>query len=394
VKLSQRVTNLAESATLAVSSRAAELRRAGVDVISFGAGEPDFDTPAHIKDAAKQALDAGHTAYAKPTYGIPEAREAVCRKFSRDNGLTYSSDQVIVTVGGKEALFLAFAALVDPGDEVVIPAPYWVSFPEQVRLCGGTPVIVAPEPGGALRLRPEQIAEAVTPKTKIVLLNSPSNPGGFAYSPEETQAIAAALRGRDVVVFSDEMYDRLRYGERREHLSFAAIDRWFDRTVTFNAASKTYAMTGWRVGYAAGPAAIIRAMAKLQSQTTSGTATFIQHALVTALMGDQRPAEGMRDAFERRGLHLCERLNALPGVTCSRPDGAFYCFPDVSGTFERLGVTSSGAFAAKVLEHAHVALVPGGAFGMDLHVRLSFAADLKTIDTGIDRIARLLETGG
>lgn len=391
MQISDRVKQLNESATLAVSARAAELKREGTDVVGFGAGEPDFDTPPHIIAAAKRALDAGHTRYAKPASGIPEAKAAVCEKFRRDNGLSYKPEQVIITVGAKEALFLAFSAILNPGDEVVLPCPYWVSFPEQVRMCGAKVVPLMGDEANGLRLSPAQFAAAVTPKTRVIVFNSPSNPGGFAYSPDETRAIATALAGKDVIVFSDEMYDCLRFGERRENLSFAAIStEWAEKTITFNAASKSHAMTGWRVGYAAGPKPLISAMAKIQSHTTSGTATFIHHALVEALTGDQSHVERMRVEFERRGMHMHARLNAMNGVTCVKPDGAFYCFPNVSGTFMRLGVADSGEFCKKVLEESHVALVPGDAFGMDTHVRLSFATDMQTIDKGLDRLDKLL----
>lgn len=391
MQISDRAKQLNESATLAVSARAAELKRGGTDVVGFGAGEPDFDTPQHIIEATKRALDAGHTRYAKPSSGIPEAKAAVCEKFRRDNRLDYKPDQVIVTVGAKEALFLAFSAILNPGDEVLLPCPYWVSFPEQVRLCGGEVVSIMGDEANGLRVRPEQIAQAVTPKTKVVVFNSPSNPGGFAYSPDETRAIAAALTGKDVIVFADEMYDCLRFGERRENLSFATISpEWAEKTITFNAASKSHAMTGWRVGYAAGPKPLISAMAKIQSHTTSGTATFIHHALVEALTGSQAHVEKMRTEFERRGMHMHARLMAMRGVTCVKPDGAFYCFPNVSGTFSALDVQNSGDFCKKILEVVHVAMVPGDAFGMDTHVRLSFATDMKTIDKGLDRLEKVL----
>lgn len=391
MELSLRVQAIDESATLAVAARAAELKRSGVDVVGFGAGEPDFDTPESIKAAAKRALDAGQTGYAKPTSGIPEARAAVCKKFSRDNSLTYAPDQVIITVGGKEALFLAFASLINHDDEVILPVPYWVTFPEQVHLCGGKVVPIRGDEANGLRVRPEQIAAALTPRTKVFVFNSPSNPGGFTYSPNEVRAIAKVLSGRDLIVFADEMYDCLLYGANREYLSFAATSpEWYGKTVTFNAASKTHAMTGWRVGYAAGPAPIIKAMAKLQSHTTSGTATFIHHALVEALTGDQSHVEKMRLEFEKRGRHMHRRLSALRGVTCAEPTGAFYCFPNVSGTFAQLGVKSSAEFCTQVLDKTHVAIVPGSAFGMDTHARLSFATNLQTIDKGLDRLEGLL----
>ncbi|MBX3394636.1 MAG: pyridoxal phosphate-dependent aminotransferase [Phycisphaerae bacterium] len=393
MRLSTRSQQLTPSATLAVANKAAELRRAGKDIIGFGAGEPDFPTPQHIKDACKIALDAGHTTYAKPTHGIPEARAAVCHKFKVDNALSYDPDQVIVTVGGKEALYLACLALIEPGDEVILPVPYWVSFPEQIKLCGGKVVALRGDESNDMRLTPDAIAAAVTPRTRVLIFNSPSNPGGFAYSPEETRAIASALSGRDIIVFSDEMYDKLRFGDRREHLSFAAInEEWYQKTITFNAASKTHSMTGWRVGYAAGPRPIIKAMCNLQSHTTSGTPTFVQRALVEALTGDQSHVETMRQAFDERGQHMWRRLNALRGVSCVRPSGAFYCFPNVSGAYAALGVANSGEFCDAMLDKANVALVPGDAFGSEMHVRLSFANGMDHINNGLDRLEAVLGT--
>jgi len=391
MKLSERIDNLAVSATLEVATKAADLRREGIDVLGFGAGEPDFGTPDNIKTAGKRAIDEGHTGYAKPASGIPEAREAVCEKFRRDNGLNYRPEQTIITVGGKEALSLAFGALLDPGDEVLLPVPYWVSFSEQIKLWGGKVVPLYPDPAGDLRLTPGKIVDAITPRTRVLVFNSPSNPGGFAYSPDDVRELAEALSGKDITVLSDEMYDRLRYGDHREHLSFAAVsDEWFEKTITFNAASKTHSMTGWRIGYAAGPLHVIKAMAKLQSHTTSGTAHFIQHALVEALTGDQSHVEMMRSEFERRGKHMWERLNTIQGLSCHQPTGAFYCFPDATAAYQQTGEHGSMAFCKHVLDHAHVALVPGIAFGSDKHVRLSFANSMDYIDAGLDRIETLL----
>lgn len=387
---STRATAIAVSATLAVATKAEELKRSGIDVIGFGAGEPDFPTPPHVVAAAKKALDSGRTNYAKPANGIVEAKTAVIEKFRRENQLNYDLSQVIVTLGGKEALFLAFMSILNPGDEVVLPVPYWVSFPEQIGLTGAKINFVRPIRDD-LRLMPDEIAAAVTPRTKVVVFNSPSNPGGFAYSPDEVREIAAALSGKDLIVFSDEMYDRLRFGDRREHLSFAnAGDEWYDKTLTFNATSKSYSMTGWRLGYAAGPAWLIKAMSKIQSHTTSGPVHFAQYGLVDALMGDQSQVETMRQAFEERGRRMAERLNGMKGVSCLQPSGAFYCFPDVSGAFATLGVSDSTAFCAAVLEKAHVALVPGEAFGMDTHIRMSFATSMEKIDAGLDRLEGLL----
>lgn len=391
MKLSYRANQISESATLAVAAKAAELRRAGKDVIGFGAGEPDFPTPQHIKDAAKRALDAGHTTYAKPSSGIPEAKAGVCTKFKRENGLSYTPDQVIVTVGGKEALYLACASLLQKGDEVLLPVPYWVSFPEQIKLCDATIVPLVPKDMHTLAITPEQIIAAITPRTRVLIFNSPSNPSGRAYNAQEVRAIAEAVRGKDIVVFSDEMYDRLRFGDRREHLSFAAVSpEMYEKTITFNAASKTHSMTGWRVGYAAGPKSIISAMARIQSHTTSGTATFIQYALAEALTGDQSHVEVMRTEFERRGMHMWQRLNAMCGIYCLKPSGAFYCFPDISEAAKRFGAKDSETFCSAVLEQAHVALVPGGAFGLETHVRLSFANDMTHIDAGLDRLEAFL----
>jgi aspartate aminotransferase len=389
MQLSQRVNSLAESATLAVSSKAAKMAAQGIDVVAYGAGEPDFDTPVRIKEVAKHAIDAGRTKYASKA-GLPETRQAVCTKFKRDNGLTYDPKQVIITCGGKEALFLAFATLLDPGDEVLLPVPYWVSFPEQIRLAGGVVKPLEAARGAGFKLTPDQIKAAINSRTRILVFNTPSNPGGFTYTPDETRAIAQALHGTNVMVFADEMYDQLILDGSRFQ-SFAGVsDDANSRTITFNAVSKSYAMTGWRVGYAAGPQAIIDGMAKMQSHTTSGPATFNQVAAADALTGDQGDVARMRDAFARRGAHMYERVKRLPGVTVERPTGAYYCFPDVTGTYARLGVSDSVGFATAVLEQAHVALVPGIAFGSDRHVRLSFACPMEHIDNGLDRLERLL----
>lgn len=390
MKLSRRIQQLEESATLAVSAKAAAMQKQGIDVVSFGAGEPDFGTPQHIKDACTAALAAGHTGYAKPASGILAAKEAVCSKLKRENGLDYKPSQVLITVGGKEALFLATMCLLDEGDEAILPVPYWVSYPEQIKLAGGAIVPVIGDESRSYKLTAEQIAKAITPRTRVLIFNSPSNPGGFTYTPEEVRAIADVVAGHDITVFSDEMYDRLIYGDQR-FMSFAAArEDLYEKTLTFNAGSKTYSMTGWRVGYVAGPEAIIKAMAKLQSQTTSGTATFNQHALVAALNGDQAPVEAMRREFERRAEYMHARLNAIKGITCAKPTGAFYAFPNVSGAFATLGVKGSLEFSAKVLEQAHVALVPGEAFGLDTNVRLSFATSMDNIRKGLDRLENLL----
>ena len=389
--ISQRVQDLAESGTIAVSNKVAALRAQGVDVISLGAGEPDFDTPDHIKQAADAALGRGETKYAKPASGVPELKQAVCNKLARENDLTYAPDQVIASVGGKEGLYLAFATLLDPGDEVIIPAPYWVSYPEQVKLCGGVPVIVNAGADQDFKITSQQLRDALTDRTRVFVFNSPSNPTGAAYSPEETEALADVLADTDVITFSDEMYDRLLYGGRTFKSFGTVSDHAYDHTVTFNAGSKTYSMTGWRVGYAAGPVEIIKGMAKLQSQTTSGAATFTMHALAAALDGDQACVEMMRSEFERRGQFVSDALNRIEGVICPEPGGAFYVFPDVSDTYEQVGVSGSTDWANRLLEDAHVGVVPGSDFGDDNCVRLSFATSMENLEESLRRMEAFLE---
>ena len=390
MRFSKAIELLSESATLAVSRRARALQAEGRDVVGFGAGQPDFATPQHITKAAQAALDAGHTGYAVPSSGLAIAKRAICHKFKTENHLTYDPSQVIVTVGGKEALFLAFTVLVDEGDEVIIPSPYWVSYPEQVKLARGKVVVIdGPEDNG-FRITPAQLEASLTDRTRVLLLNYPSNPGGYSYSRAQLEELAAVLSGRDVTVFCDEMYDRLIYGGQA-HVSWATLsDETYGKTLTFNAVSKSYAMTGWRLGYAAGPANVIAAMAKLQSHTTSGAANFAQHGLVAALEGNQECVEEMRQQYERRGRFMYGRLCALPGVTCVEPTGAFYCFPNVSATYQRLGVKGSVEFAGRLLEEAHVAVVPGVAFGCDQNVRLSYALGEERIAEGLDRLEKFL----
>lgn len=398
MSLAHRVSQVSESITLAVSSKAAALRKAGVDVVGFGAGEPDFDTPGFIKDAAKAALDKGQTKYT-PTPCFPELKDAISRKFERENGLKYPPAQVTTGAGGKFCLYLAFQALVNPGDEVVIPAPYWVSYPEQVKLAGGVPVYVKGEESRGFRITPEQLERAITPKTKVFLMNSPSNPAGHAYTPDEQKQLADVLaRHPHVWVFSDEIYEKLVYNGLKA-VSFATLHPdLVRRTVTFGCHSKSFAMTGWRLGYAGGPKEVIDAMNKLQGQMTSHVTSFTQLPAATAL-DDPRgleSIEAMRVQFEKRGEHMWKRLSALPGITCVRPQGAFYCFPNVGSYFGKsaggVKITDAVSFSAALLDQAHVAVVPGNDSGFETHVRLSFATSMELIDKGIDRIAKWLPT--
>lgn len=387
IRLSQRVSQVAPSATLAMSARSRAMREAGIDVVTLAAGEPDFDTPEPIKQAAVEALAAGDTKYPTPVAGIAPLRQAICDYLRKWCALEYEPEQVCVGVGGKNALFALFQVLLDPGDEVLIPVPYWVSYPAQVQLAGGTPVCLRPRAG--LKIDAETLAGAIGPKTRALVLNSPSNPTGAAYTREELESLAGVLRDHDVLVVSDEIYHRLVFAGE-PHTAFATLPGMAERTVTINGLSKTYAMTGWRLGFAVGPAGVIKAMARLQGQATSGPTSFVQTAAVAALNGDQACVDEMRAAYRRRCELMVEGLRALPGVKCEAPRGAFYCFPEVSGTFERLGVEDANGFAEAVLDKAHVALVSGAAFGMPTHVRLSFATSDEQIEEGLRRLGRLL----
>ncbi|MCC6424796.1 MAG: pyridoxal phosphate-dependent aminotransferase [Phycisphaerales bacterium] len=395
--LAERMKLVSESITLAVSAKANALKKAGVDVVGFGAGEPDFDTPDFIKEAAKAALDKGQTKYT-PTPCYPELKAAIAEKFNRDNALPYKPQQITTGAGGKHCLYMAFMALLNPGDECLIPSPYWVSYPEQVKLAGGTPRYIRGEESNGFKITPRQLEEAITPKTRIFLINSPSNPGGHAYTPDELKALAEVVaRHPNLIVFSDEIYEKLVY-DGLKFVSFATLHpSLLDRTLTFNCHSKSFAMTGWRIGYIGGPQAAIDAINKLQSQMTSHITSFTQHPAAVALT-DPRGAqsvESMRQQFEKRGQHMWQRLSALPKVTCVRPLGAFYCFPNVSAYFGKsaggVKITDAVSFSAALLEQNHVAVVPGNDSGFDTHVRLSFATSQQQIDKGIDRIGEFLK---
>ncbi|MEM8874548.1 MAG: pyridoxal phosphate-dependent aminotransferase [Planctomycetota bacterium] len=390
--LAQRVRQMAPSITLAITAKAKALRAEGVDVIGFGAGEPDFDTPAFIKEAAKQALDEGMTKYtAVPA--LPVLREAISDKFKRENGLDYPAAQVSVAAGGKHMLYTAMQALLDPGDEVVVLAPYWVSYPEQAKLAGASVVEVVGDESQGFKATPEQLEAKLTPNTKIVVLNSPSNPAGHGYTAAEQAALGKVIaKFPRIVVFSDEIYEHLIY-DGFEHVSFAkACPELLDRTVTFNCHSKSFSMTGWRIGYAGGPADIIRACNGLISQMTSHVTSFTQPAAALALSDPRGMAAiaEMRESFTRRRELMHRLLNDLPGVTCVKPQGAFYCFPNISAHLGEKYATAV-EFAAALLDEAHVAVVPGNDSGFETHVRLSFATSDENIERGIKRIAEWLQ---
>jgi aspartate aminotransferase len=387
IALSDRIQELAPSPTLAGADRVNALREQGVDIVSFATGEPDFDTPEAVKQAAMQALRAGDTRYPSPVSGKKPLRAAIAQFLQRTCGLTYAPEQIVVTVGAKDALFMAFAALLNPGDEAIVPAPYWVSYPPQISLAGGVPVFIAPSAGA--KIRPADLRAKITPRTRVLVLNSPSNPSGAVYSRRELEELFEAIRPHPITVVSDEIYHQLIY-TNEPFCSAAAVEGMSDRALVVNGMSKTYAMTGWRLGFAAGPADLISAMARLQGQTTSGPASFVQTAAVTAIEGDQSSVAVMRNAYRERRDKMWQALNAITGIRCEKPDGAFYCFPDVSAHFERLDVRDADGFSEILLQKANVFVVSGVAFGAPRHVRLTFAIAPDRIDEGMQRIGQLL----
>lgn len=389
MKISKNAASVSESVTMAVTARAKQLKEQGVDVVSFGAGEPDFDTPEFIKEVAIKMLKAGKTKYL-PASGDLNLRKEIARKLKDDNNLTYAPGQIIVACGAKHAVYQGIHAVVDEGDEVLIPTPYWVSYPEMVKLVGGKPVIVETRPEDDYKLTPDILKAAITDKTAMLIFNSPSNPGGFCYSAEEMKALGEVLKGTKVVILSDEIYEELVYGDM-EFRSFAEVcPELYDQTLTVNGFSKSYSMTGWRVGYIAAPKDAAKAIADMQSHMTSGPATFCQLASIDALQKGEAEIKKMHAEFARRATHISKRLNEIDGVTCAEPTGAFYVFPDVSATYAKLGVKDSVEFCNKLLEETGVACVPGGGFGCDRNIRLSFATSMEQIDKGLDRIAKFI----
>ena len=390
----QRVLNIQASATVSAFARAGELKRQGVDLISLVAGEPDFETPEHIRDAAIRAINAGQTRYSNPASGIPELKSAICDKFERDNNLYYTPSQIIVTCGAKQTIFDAIIALIEEGDEAIIPAPYWTSYADQVRLMGGNPIIVPTIQETDFCMTARQLQDAITPRTKFVLLNSPCNPTGTVYTRENLNALADVIAGANIYVIADEIYEKLLY-ENAEHVSIGALlPELADRTLTVNGVSKSYAMTGWRVGYGAGPQNLIDLMIKVQTQETTNTCTISQYAALEALTGPQGCVEVMRRAYVKRRNQIVSRLNRMPGVFCNMPRGAFYVFPDISeyiGKSSSCGrIDSDVALCNFLLEEARVACVPGTGFGAPGYLRFSYAASPEQIARGMDRIEAAL----
>ncbi|WP_375507260.1 pyridoxal phosphate-dependent aminotransferase [uncultured Nostoc sp.] len=386
MKLAARVSQVTPSLTLAIAAKAKALKAEGIDVCSFSAGEPDFDTPAHIKAAAVKALEEGKTKYGAAA-GEPKLREAIAHKLKIDNGLNYKSENVIVTNGGKHSLYNLIVALIDPGDEVIIPAPYWLSYPEMVTLVGGVSVIVPTDATTGYKITPEQLRKAITPKTKLFILNSPSNPTGMVYTPDEIKALAQVVVDADIFVVSDEIYEKILY-DGAEHISIGSLGKEiFDRTLISNGFAKAYSMTGWRLGYLAGPVEIIKAASTIQGHSTSNVCTFAQYGAIAALQSPQDCVEEMRQAFAKRRQVMLDRLNAIPGLSTVSPDGAFYLFPDISKT----GLKSL-KFCDALLEEHQVAVIPGIAFGADDNIRLSYATDMATIEKGMDRLEKFVKS--
>ncbi|HNQ18892.1 MAG: pyridoxal phosphate-dependent aminotransferase [Smithellaceae bacterium] len=389
MKLAARVAKIKPSETLAITAKVNALRAQGRDVIGFGAGEPDFDTPDNIKKAAIQAIEAGFTKYT-PVNGTDELKDAIAAKLKRDNSLEYKRSQIVVSCGAKHSLYNLAQALFDEGDEVIIPAPYWVSYPDIVALSGGEPVIVDTQEENGFKMSPRQLSSAITKRTRAVIINSPSNPTGAVYTPQELKALAAVLVDKDILVITDDIYEKIFYAD----FPFANIasveEKMKEKTIVINGVSKTYAMTGWRIGYAACSEEIAGAMSKIQSQSTSNPTSIAQKAALEAIRGDQSAMPQMVVEFRKRRDFIVEALNNIEGIDCFAPGGAFYVFPKVSSLYGRMfkgkKITDSAEFIGYLLDEANVAAVPGAAFGSDEHIRLSYATSLQNIEEGLKRI--------
>lgn len=388
IELSDRANRISPSMTFAIASKAKALKAKGVDVCDFSVGEPDFVTPAFMREGAKAALDAGQTKYA-PTAGLPKLRAAIADKLAGDNGLAYTPEQVVVTTGGKQALYNTMMVLLGPGDEALMPAPAWVTYPEIVKLTGAEPVLIPTDESTEFRVSAAQLAEAITPRTRLVVLNSPANPTGTVYTPQEIAALAEVIVEHQITVISDEIYEKLIYDGRR-HVSIGSLgEEILSLTVTCSGFSKAFAATGWRLGYIAGPIHVIKAATALQSHSTSGANTFAQHGALVALRAGnaQEVIEEMRLAFQARRNLVIEELQQIPGLSCTVPQGAFYAFPNISQT----GLDSL-TFCERLLASEQVAAVPGGAFGCDDNIRISYATDTETLRAGLARLRRFVAT--
>ena len=383
-KISHRAASLAPSLTLAIDSKAKAMKAEGLDVVGFGAGEPDFDTPQHIKDAAIAALNAGFTKYT-PSSGIPELRQAIADKFQRENGLSYKPSQVIVSCGGKHSCYNVILATCEEGDEVIIPAPYWLSYPEMVKLAGAKPVIIETSDRTEFKVTPEQLRAAITPNTRLFILNSPSNPTGTVYTPAEVKALGDVCVEKGVLIMSDEIYEHLLY-DGAKHQSVASFSpAHYAHTIVVHGFAKAWSMTGWRLGFLAAPEPIAKAIDAIQSHSTSNPTSFAQKGAVAALTGSQEHLKSWLPEYDKRRKYAHQKLNSIPGITCVNSQGAFYLFPNISQT----GLKSAD-FCARLLEEEKVAAVPGIAFGADDYLRISYATGLANIEKGLDRLDRFV----
>ncbi|MGC3991209.1 MAG: pyridoxal phosphate-dependent aminotransferase [Chthoniobacteraceae bacterium] len=386
MQIANRAAILTPSLTLSIDSKAKAMKAEGIDICSFGAGEPDFDTPEHIKAAAMASLDGGFTKYT-PSSGIPELRQAIAEKFLKDNGLEYKASQIIVSNGAKHSCYNAILAICEPGDEVIIPAPSWLSYPEMVRLAGAEPVFVQTSEENNWKMTADEFQNAMTPRTKMVILNTPGNPTGSVYTREELEKLAEVALDEEIIILSDEIYEKLVYDDVK-HVSIASLSKEvYDLTITINGFSKAYSMTGWRLGYLAAPESIAKAIDSIQSHSTSNPCSFAQQGGLAALKGDQQPVEDMRAEFDMRRQYMFDRLTKVPGVTAVKPEGAFYVLANIS----RLSLTSQN-FANRLLSKANVAVVPGVAFGDDRTIRFSYATSLDIIKKGMDRFEEFCRT--
>ena len=387
IQLSGRVGRVKPSPTLAVSALAAQLKAAGRDIIGLGVGEPDFDTPDHIKQAGIEAIQKGETRYTAVD-GTPALKQAIIRKFKRDNGLDYSPKQILVSCGGKQSFYNLCQALLNAGDEVIIPAPYWVSYPDMVLLADGEPVIVEAGQAENFKLSAAKLEAAITPKTRLFVINSPSNPTGVTYTLEELAALGEVLRRHpQVLIATDDMYEHVLFAGKQFVNILNACPDLYERTIVLNGVSKAYSMTGWRIGYAGGPEKLIQAMSMVQSQSTSNPTSISQYAAVVALDGDQSFIQTMVTAFEQRHAFVLQAFNAMDGVECLPADGTFYSFPNVEGMIKRLGLNNDTELASYLLDKTGVAVVPGSAFGLEGHIRISFATSMANLENALGRIA-------
>lgn len=391
VKLANRVMALTPSTTLAITAKAKELKDQGEDVIGLGAGEPDYNTPQHILDAAARSMNEGHTKYT-PSAGLPALKAAIIDKLERDQGLSYKPNEIIVGNGAKHVLYTLFQVLLNEGDEVIIPTPYWVSYPEQIKLAGGVPVYVDGLESQDFKITPEQLGSVITDKTKAIIINSPSNPTGMIYTAEELAELGKLCLERNILIVSDEIYEKLIYGDHK-HVSIAQLSPELkEQTIVINGVSKSHSMTGWRIGYAAGNKELIEAMTNLASHSTSNPTTTAQYAAIAAYNGPQEPVEEMRKAFEHRLEVIYDKLVSIPGFTCVKPQGAFYLYPNVKEAAEITGYQDVDAFVEALLVEAKVAVIPGSGFGTPDNIRLSYATSLDLLEKAVDRVKDFVES--